>query len=182
MRTHVSFPCIPRVYTQETLIVYAKTGRTNIAVALLGMGADVNAYDDIALWNACLHGHLRTVSALIDAGANVNVDNGCLLVMASFDSRYDLARTLIAAGSDIPGRAIYIATYKQNIDIVKALIAGGGNVHYDHERALRVAVATGNTAITDVLLAAGADIRVAIENCSHNSEAVAQLRKLLYTL
>jgi len=187
--------CVPRVYTGYILCSYSAynhtagvsvcislgastkmlsealnrtstIGHTNIAIALLAAGADVHYLDDYSIRYACEYGHYETVCALIDAGANVNLGDGLPLIYASSGGYYDIVSALLAAGAVIRPNAFQGAVIRGHTSIVSAFISAGHNIHYDNEMALLTTVSFEHTDIVATLLAAHANVNVAIEECT----------------
>ena len=81
----------------------AWNGHTDIALTLLGSGAEVNAKDmedTTALIMAAYKGHAETVRVLLEGGANVNGQNndgGTALMIAAYEGESDTVKTLLSA-------------------------------------------------------------------------------------
>jgi len=82
-------------YIEEDLLwVCAKEGKTQFVKYLLDAGANVHAYNDIALRKAINYGHADVVKLLLDAGADVHADNYGALQWASDNEHTDVVKIL----------------------------------------------------------------------------------------
>ena len=95
------------------LIGAACAGQTEIVVALLSAGADVNArgalVDSTALICACSEGHTETVKALLAASADVDAQNEygqSALYLAAQGCHTESVKVLLAAGANVNAKTM----------------------------------------------------------------------------
>jgi hypothetical protein len=88
----------------DALSVASAKGHEAIVQTLLDAGADVNADDGMALHAASVGGHDAVIQKLLDAGADVNAGNGVALHAASIRGREEIVQKLLDAGADINAR------------------------------------------------------------------------------
>lgn len=138
-------------YTEKfgysALMVAAFKGHADIAEVLLARGADTEKKDKedaaTALIRAAQNGHPKIVAALIQAGAQVNVQ----------------------ATSGVT--ALVAASFKNDIASVQALLDNAAQTELRHEggrTALHTAARTGHTAAMALLLSHGADIEAQMDD------------------
>lgn len=183
---------------KETPLMFAsKNGQLKIVKTLLSAGADVNAksasYSDstgprsyTALYFASKGGHLSIVKTLLAAGAKVNISGTESPLAAAASGGYlEIVKELQKAGAATStvthnrgcsgNDALAQAVGSGNVEVVKALIAGGANVNgagCDHTPILKHAIFSKNIEIIKVLVKAGADVNrkstdgVTGKNCS----------------
>lgn len=95
-----------RVGGKTLLSIAANNGHTDIVLALLKVGADVNTLNDdrsTPLMLAAFKGHIQIVSVLIQAGADVNAVNKSgrnVLIQAVGRGHKDVVLALLQAGAD----------------------------------------------------------------------------------
>ena len=89
------------------LMMAANYGNLVVVLFLLNNRADPNRmgpYETTALYWAALNGHVQVVTALLDAGANVNqaraTDGTTPLYVASQKGHWDVVTALLGAGAD----------------------------------------------------------------------------------
>lgn len=107
----------------SALVVAAFAGHTAVAGVLLDAGADPNAAGAgySALHAAVLRGDLVTVKALLATGANTNAQVTKGSPVRRFGSQWALPSTMIGA------TPLLIAAVYLEVDIIRALLAGGSN-------------------------------------------------------
>lgn len=133
----------------------AKNGHTDTVKVLLDAGANVHAGADAAyrsfdqererqgrvrsgedsalIW-AARNGHAETVKALLDAGANVHVENDRVLREAARDGQPEVVKVLLAGGADmnaLDGAAMRAASWsasKGHVATVRVLRAAAGSL------------------------------------------------------
>jgi len=153
------------------------SGHVRVVSVLLAAGTIVR---DLNIYTACFYGRTAVVSALIAAGANVNSHDGGPIICASRSGYHDIVCMLIKAGAQIPPLAFINAVHGNHLCVVQELMSAGYNIHTNGENALRHAVTLERDAIADYLIAAGADVSVAIENCGYYEiTTIAKLRSIL---
>lgn len=111
----------------------ALIGNTGAVCAFLDRGVSVNGRDDTTgrtpLMEAAFGGHIHTVEALLELGADVNAqdrDGWTALMEASAKGRADVVRTLLAHGADARiknknGWTALRMTAKCNSDVTRLL-------------------------------------------------------------
>lgn len=161
-------------YVPRYLVVNAKRGRPlnpQAALALLSRGAVLKADGEAALLFAAMQGDVKTVSALLDNGADVNMrheDGWNGLLLAAVNGHSAVAQVLLVKGAKVDAKeklmgqtALIWAVKGGNIALVKALLKAGANVNARDKyggTALTRAANSGEAAIVKTLLEAGADI------------------------
>lgn len=137
-------------------------------ISLAGMSAD--ATSDVRLVDAAARQDAKTVRALLDAGADVNVaraDGATALLWAAHWDDHDVARLLLSAGAD-PDAAddhgvtpLIRACENASARMVATLLAGGADADAAQANGLTplmVAARTGSREVVDMLLALGVDV------------------------
>lgn len=121
--------------------------------AAAGAGADARAKAGAALRTAARRGEAAMVKLLVELGADLAVEPGAL--------------------------AIFDAIEERRVDAVRALLAGGADLNRTGPggaRPLALAVTAGDLALSEVLLAAGADPKTPIGPGVTAGEEVARMR------
>jgi ankyrin repeat protein len=180
---------------ETPLMTCAYTGSPEAVKLLMAHGADVNAREtakgQTALMWAAAEGHSDIVKALVENGADVRartmvtrhlvcfrvqcgkdaatetVERGAFtpLLFAARRGDVESVRILLAAGTDIEGRAadgyspLLLASHSDHLPLVRFLLEQGANpnatgVGYT---ALHTAILRGDVAVVQALLAAGGD-------------------------
>ena len=130
-----------------------------------------------ALHRAASYSHEEIVRLLINAGADVNVQNfftGGALHFAAYRQNVNIIRMLLAHGADVNAiggwagcSALQIATSEGWHEVARLLISAGADVHYINSRSredianrlpLELAVERGYEDIVKLFLEPGADI------------------------
>ncbi|XRB15362.1 EF-hand domain-containing protein [Pseudoscourfieldia marina] len=132
---------------------------------------NVNAKDGrTALMMSAAQGHAEIVSALLQAGADVNAkakDGQTALVHAARKGDAEIVSALLQAGADVNAKAkdgqtaLVHAARKGDAEIVSALLQAGADVNAkakDGQTALVHAARKGDAEIVSALLQAGADV------------------------
>jgi ankyrin repeat protein len=135
--------------------------KTGMVQKLLAEGANVHAWNDLALRLAATHGHAETVKVLLAAGADVHASDDYALRWAANNGHAETAQVLLAAGADVHAKhddALVFAASHGHTKTVKVLLAANANMHADDDAALRWAAGNDHTETVKVLLAAGADV------------------------
>ena len=106
-------------------------------------------------------GNAASLHALIDAGANVNLDNGRILARAVAESNTDIVRILIENGVDVLmgdryGEPLFTAANNGDAEIVRMLIDAGFTLSEWINSALPRAIRSNNTDTVHVLFERGA--------------------------
>jgi ankyrin repeat protein len=161
-------------YSWNPLVSASGAGLTDIVMALIEAGADVNFKfggkgDGSALYQAAKYGHLDTVKVLIDAGANPDcwthyyaddkqrdLVSTSALMEAAENGHTEVVKRLLACG--LPADAALLpAAEKGHTDCLSALLAASRNVNHNNRdaTALSVACANGMVECANMLIAAG---------------------------
>jgi ankyrin repeat protein len=156
-------------------------GSPDIVKLLLDHGARVDvvaANGDTTIGRACEYGDLESAKLVLAAGADMNRENKygrTPLMLAAREGRDDLVALLIANHADvnhegISAPAIYYATWKDHLSIVKMLLDAGARVkrapelaakNPEQEPILGQAAYVNDLPLIDLLLGHGADINEA---------------------
>jgi len=168
----VSVDALNRALQRATL-----TGLVRVVSLLLSAGADVHTDNDACIMHAFRAGRVDIMSVLFAAGADIDRNDDRLLELACERGEYDAVMALLGVGVHIPPYALLAAVKNGHPHIVQALVSAGCDVHPSNELALRLAVFYNQPAI-HILLAAGANVHVAIKAC-HNPVTRNKLRGLL---
>lgn len=102
-----------------------------------------------------------TIRKLIKQGANIHVENDCLLKWASFNGYFKIVKFLIAQNATINSSDNYPLTGSiigGHLKIVKFLIKKGANLHPDNNSPLQFAAARGHLRVVKYLINLGIDI------------------------
>jgi len=147
-------------YDGESALMYtAWKCSSKAAIALIEKGADVNAKRkkdlhspiQYAIYNSDLSEAIKIIRALLDAGADVNIqytDRDTPLVKACHNGRLDIVKLLVDAGADtnyidsIHITPVFNAAYDGFSDIVVFLCQFNPNV-----RIARIGIGEGETAL-----------------------------------
>ena len=78
----------------KALINASRRGHTEAVKSLINAGADVHAYNDLALRWASDNGHVKVVKLLLDAGANVYAEKGLALRWAKYKGHTEIVKLL----------------------------------------------------------------------------------------
>ena len=123
------------------LLIACDRGNTELAMALVDRGADVDASDEFQMtplhW-ASYNGHMEVAMALMDRGANVDArdDNQKTpLHDACAAGHMEVAMALVDRGADVDARSVdqctplHIACMKGNMEVAMALVDRGADVN-----------------------------------------------------
>ena len=152
-----------------SLYAAAAAGDANAVSRLLAEGADARAERDgeAALHAAAARGHAAAVEALLSAGSAVDIRDSearTPLAVAAAAGQMAMIELLLASGADPNvtdlghGTALTGAVSNQHLDVVARLLAAGADPNAD-DGLMNTAVLTGNAALVQALIAAGADVR-----------------------
>lgn len=161
---------------KERLFACASKGDTAAISQLLrekAVSPDLHdRYGVTPLMEACRSGHLESVEAFVQAGANVHATDKekttVLMHACSGRSNSTIVEYLIAHGVHINERdaygctAIMRATPKGDAEMVRILLDGGAEVNVEsenHETPLTFAIVWNRIKIVEVLIDAGADLQ-----------------------
>ncbi len=141
-----------RNMTGETeLITSSREGSLLMVKDLIKNGSkihgEINDGDNSAksaLWMASCYGHVEIVNELINAGANIEMedkDGWTSLMCASYYGKIKVVNELIKAGADIEAinrrygkNSLILACKNGHIEIIKALIKSGANIETKDNR------------------------------------------------
>ncbi len=173
------------------LIRASARGDNDEVLRLIGVGADVNQTSNdrgrdpelgrTALVAAARFGHVDVVRTLLDAGAPVDhVVRGdeTALIAALRGDHLDVARLLIRRGADAnlgvrgDGSPLIAAVRNDNVNSVRLLLDNGADPNMSvpgDENPLYHAAASRNEVVFDMLVGAGGDIRLALEDVASAS-------------
>jgi beta-lactamase regulating signal transducer with metallopeptidase domain len=139
---------------------------------------------DEALYQAAEEGDVAGITALLDAGANVNAalaGDGSPLIGAARAGRLDAVRLLLDRGAEVDlavpgdGNALIMAAREGRTAVVDLLLSHGAHIDAivpEDENALIQASAAGRLAVVQLLVARGADVnaRAWAEDSGDNGE------------
>jgi ankyrin repeat protein len=160
------------------LLMAARRGDLKAIEASIAAKVDLNAADDqgrTAVIRAALYGHAPVVARLAKAGAALDrlttEDKHSAMLIAANEGNVEVIRALAAAKADVDIRAgadaptpLLVAINNGKVEAVRALLAAGANANAWTENdttAIRRAAQTGNFAMTQALVAAGARVNEA---------------------
>ena len=158
------------------LIAAAEKGRDETVQVLLtkyGVSPDQRSEENLTpLFLACQNGHFATAQMLVEAGADVNVqDKGDTqavpLHLAASNSHLSLVNLLLERGANVDAAeargftSLMMAGSEGYANVVVTLLRAGANVNatgVDGETALHIAVRSMQPLIIAILVQAGADL------------------------
>jgi ankyrin repeat protein len=199
LNVNVTFPRDESEFSGMTILMVASShGYAEMVEELIKRGADVNLkryVGDTPLMFAARTGNVKTVNALLRAGANPNATvmsphageitplNSA--INSDSPNRVEIAKILIGARAEINPRGDFFASPLMNavgdLEMVKLLIASGANVNQKNFRgatALMVASGAGPASVVRYLLEKGADVN-ARDREGHNALEYAEERREL---
>jgi len=150
------------------------SGQKENVLNAIRKGANIDARDDdqyTPLHHACDNGHLEVVMALIEVGANVNVNGGSYkntpLHFACDNGHLEVAMALIEKGADIDARddiqntPLHLACWNSHLKVAMALIDKGAAIdarNADKKTPLHLAFRNNDIEFIMALVEKGADI------------------------
>jgi ankyrin repeat protein len=156
-----------KINNDPILIWSIKNNKTDITIALLKKGGDVNAKDNVGwtpLHYAAPHSHVAIVKLLIEKGADINAKDNAgwtPLHAAAKNGKTEAVKLLIEKGANLETRdnfnrtALMLALLNGNTEAIKLLIDAKDNTGYT---ALMHAAREGKTEAMQLLIEKGADI------------------------
>lgn len=159
------------VRSMSPLLIACTFGYSDIAMALLKAGANVNlnSHSWTPLTASSSNGQLSVVKVLIKAKADVNLQNGnkTPLTAACDSGHLSVVVELIKAGADVnlelgDKAPLIAASEKGHVLVVEELIKAGAdnNIRYKNRTPLTAACSAGHLDIARELIRAGADINL----------------------
>lgn len=122
----------------------------------------------ISLKQAAFKGHLEIAELLVKYGANINVDQGEPLSVASQEGKFDVVKYLVSKGANVQAEnnfAIRKSSERGHYEIVKFLYENGADIHAENNYALRKACERQHFEIVQYLIQQGADVNVDDDFC-----------------
>ncbi|KAH7239769.1 ankyrin repeat-containing domain protein [Fusarium solani] len=173
-----------KIFASNLLVSAARLGEVNLVKALLAKGFDPNTLagtpeKKTPLEVAADQGSVSLVKVLLDAKASPNVHHqnshpaSKTALHSTISGRHKnsvIARMLIDGGADVnavvrdwdrPTTMLNLAAHYGDPDLVQKLLDAGARVNemsVGEGTALQIAVSRGNIDITEILIAAGADV------------------------
>lgn len=150
---------------EHDLVEAAGYGRLAEVRAALEKGANIHAFNDMALQDAAGGGHLDIVKLLLAKGADVNASSmtTTALIYAAESGHTDIVALLMKHGADIHAfddNALYWAVMHRHFGTAAFLLEHGANVHARNDLPLRAAADNYNfTDMVALLLEDGADVK-----------------------
>ena len=166
------------------LYIAANSGQSEIAIYLIGIGADILWSDNkhSIIHAACAKNLEWLVADILSANKQYislrNIDDRTPLHIASHFGSYDVAKLLIEHGSDVNAKdewkstILNAAIYGNHLNIVKLLVNNGANIELLNSKdqsALFISCESHNFDIAAFLLENGADINKPIEKTNNSS-------------
>lgn len=177
--------CISPLLRKSLLPTAARRGYTDVVRALIALGADVHADNELALISASHTGRTDVVKTLVSAGAYIHASEGLALYTAAAAGHADVVRVLLAAGAAAHGygeQALAIACTHGWSAVVRHLIDAGTNIRTYHDQPLRYAACNGHLHIMHLLVEAGADVRPQMENMADTAVLRGHANVLLFLI
>ena len=156
---------------QTPLIWAVKTNRLHLLRIMIGKDCSKKVLDAMAprlrtaLHAAVREGSIEAITLLLDAGADINIedwDDETALSIATYKGSHDIVRLLLSRGAHVnvtlqkPGLLLYRACWEENITMVRSLLEAGANVDADVS-SLNLALKR-SLDIAKLLIDAGADV------------------------
>lgn len=121
----------------RALVIGSELGHYHIVRLLLDHGTDVNSENGESARLAAAAGHLNIVKLLIERGGNLHLNlcgpggtGGGVLEFATFGDQVETVKFLVAYGSDVNhlyAMALWLAVSHKNLSIIRVLLAAGAD-------------------------------------------------------
>ena len=139
----------------------AEKGILSLVKYALEHGANIHAFDDVAVRIASTKGHLEVVKYLVEHGAYIHEYDDQAFRHAAQYGHLDVVKYLVEHGVDINVEQDYAfewAASKGHLDVVKYLVEQGVNVQENNNFAIKFASKNGHLQVVKYLVEQGADI------------------------
>ncbi len=146
----------------DELVQCAKRGNLDGIRYWLEHGANVHAYDDLALFLSADASDVRTVQYLVAHGADIHADGDSILYKISRHCRVPIVKFLVEHGVDIHANDDAALRYSAgwgNLPVVQYLIDQGADVHALNDEALIDSARAGHLSVVQCLVQHGASVR-----------------------
>lgn len=145
------------------LMLAARNGDFQTLELLLRNHANIlkqNKYKDTALMLSAYQGNLQCVTALVEAGAEIDPDGWTPLIYAAFEGHAEIVGYLLTLDVDVDAQsdtgitALMAASLHNHVEIVKILLeqdADTSLTNQDNQAALDMAMKAGHTEMVSIL-------------------------------
>lgn len=135
-------------------------GYLDVVKCLVEHGANIHAFDTVALRKAAENGHLDIVKYLFEQGADIHVKHDEALEVSAKKGHLDLVKYLVQQGMDTKAisEAMWLSAFHGHLDVVKYLVEQGADIHTKDDIALCWAAIRNHQGIVEYLIAQGANI------------------------
>jgi len=154
----------PDINYGDAVMTASLNGHYKVVSALIKKGVSVDTLDESLMKAIAASSDTQTketVNVLLDAGADVHVQDDYPLRRAVMENAYDIVEILLKAGANVHVNNEFPLTYAvmhMHKDMVKLLIDHGADVHALHDYAIRVASERNHPPVVSLLVDAGADV------------------------
>src|SRR3989344_5809874 len=111
--------------------------------------------------DACEHGYLDEVVSLLDHGADIHAYNDLALRSSAYNGHLPVVQYLLEQGADIHANhdlALRLSAYYGHLPVVQYLLEHGADIHAENDYALRWSAGSGHLPVVQYLLEQGAKI------------------------
>lgn len=163
-------------YPNEQLDVYlqhaVEHSKLDIVKYLINKGVKIDYFMPYILSHAAEKGNVELFKYLVKHGYKQNLEGEYILAHAAFYGKIDLVKYLLSVGApDISkNNALIHAVKSKNIleetqiEIVKALLNNGANIHHNNDLALKTASSNDNLEVVKYLVENGANTTNVLNN------------------
>ena len=140
----------------------AEKGILSLVKHAIQRGANIHAFDDVAVRAASTRGHLEVVKYLVEQGANIHEYNNQAFRHAAQYGHLNVVKYLVEQGIDIHVEQDYAfewAAYNGHLDVVKYLVEHGVDVQENDNFAIKFASKNGHLGVVKYLVERGANPR-----------------------